>query len=824
MPNRRRNRPTHVVGLLWILSMFVAATFAASLGSGTARADNHDPSAAASQAEETQPEETQPEETEEPPTTECSSPDSAGPLPSGTQSIGGTVTDSLGQPLADIQVRFSLTGPAAATIHTNAEGQFLLGSLGNGTYLVSFFDATVTYQSGFYDAGPLALTPGSATAVALTGSGATGIDATLPAEQLHSVAGTVTDYLGAPLADASVRVDGVYFPLVGCGTSDAAGEYVAPGVRVGVYRVSVSRPGFPNGYYREDVPSGFTTHHAEATLLTVDSDLTGIDLAFPELFSLSGIVLDAADNPIEGFYVGASETLDGANAAGSSDSVGQFTIEGLPAGEYVIEYFDMYQRFLSGWYAGDGIISPTRTGALAVNVPGPAIELFADPAPTVSGIIRNGGGQPLEYVQVNLCDEEAWNCFSGTTDSAGSYVASIVQPGTYTAQVWDNTTTYPSGGYIQADGSIALGIGTALEIPVSASSVTGVDGTLPDGGRVTATLTSGGAAVPYPYVLFCQSENACSDSNPTSDEFGNATSPVLFEGTVYVRDGSTDYWLVDGGTASTSFFFATPVVVSAGVTSTITSDVPSPGSGTTTDAGGDGEQAEIQLDDGSGTSPVTLTFPDITESGTTSLTTTQTGSSTPDGFQLGLPATYYDISTTAGYVPPVTICISYAGVSYADETTLRFYHYDSTIPGWDDITVSVDTVNDEICGETNSLSPFVIVEPLVYSFAGFIGPKSPPKVNDAKAGATIALKFSLGGDVGLDFFVDGTPTTRQIDCTTGAPMGTETTATGTLKYSTRTGNYTYAWMTLKAWKSTCREVTLSFDDGTVASLWYRLKA
>ncbi|MDV9187061.1 PxKF domain-containing protein [Streptomyces sp. SR27] len=106
-----------------------------------------------------------------------------------------------------------------------------------------------------------------------------------------------------------------------------------------------------------------------------------------------------------------------------------------------------------------------------------------------------------------------------------------------------------------------------------------------------------------------------------------------------------------------------------------------------------------------------------------------------------------------------------------------------------------------------------------YDFGGFQGPvTNPPAVNQANAGRAVPMKFSLGGDRGLDILAAGQPTVRQTDCTTGAPAGTPAPATSaggsSLQYDPVTTTYTYVWKTDKAWAGTCRTFTLGLNDGT----------
>jgi Leucine-rich repeat (LRR) protein len=114
------------------------------------------------------------------------------------------------------------------------------------------------------------------------------------------------------------------------------------------------------------------------------------------------------------------------------------------------------------------------------------------------------------------------------------------------------------------------------------------------------------------------------------------------------------------------------------------------------------------VDSQTGGTPVVLTFDDVTESGETSLTTSSTGSPTPAGFQLGNPATYYDISTTANYSGLIDVRVSYSGVTFPGPAEdLQLLHYEDG--AWVDRTILIDTENEMIYGSVDSLSPFAIM-------------------------------------------------------------------------------------------------------------------
>ena len=106
--------------------------------------------------------------------------------------------------------------------------------------------------------------------------------------------------------------------------------------------------------------------------------------------------------------------------------------------------------------------------------------------------------------------------------------------------------------------------------------------------------------------------------------------------------------------------------------------------------------------------PATLTFEMVTQAGTTTVTTSPTGPPPPSGFSLGTPPTYFEVSTTALFSGFVNVCIQYAGIAFGNENSLRLLHFDGAV--FADVTTSLNTATNVICGRSATLSPFVVVE------------------------------------------------------------------------------------------------------------------
>jgi hypothetical protein len=105
--------------------------------------------------------------------------------------------------------------------------------------------------------------------------------------------------------------------------------------------------------------------------------------------------------------------------------------------------------------------------------------------------------------------------------------------------------------------------------------------------------------------------------------------------------------------------------------------------------------------------------------------------------------------------------------------------------------------------------------------------ENPPPLNKAKAGGAVPVKFSLGGDQGLDIFATGYPLSRQIECGTGTPLGgsesAETPGSSGLTYDPLIDQYNFVWKTDSSWGGTCRQFVIKLIDGTTHYLDFEFK-
>lgn len=122
-----------------------------------------------------------------------------------------------------------------------------------------------------------------------------------------------------------------------------------------------------------------------------------------------------------------------------------------------------------------------------------------------------------------------------------------------------------------------------------------------------------------------------------------------------------------------------------------------------------------------------------------------------------------------------------------------------------------------------------IVEPPPYDFAWAAPTKPLPKRNRAVADRTTDVRFSLGGDFGLDILAERSPLSRGYDCRSGTPIEgsrrlTRPLGAEGLSYEASSGIYTYAWEVQRTWLRTCRELILRLADGSVERARFRIVA
>jgi len=114
-----------------------------------------------------------------------------------------------------------------------------------------------------------------------------------------------------------------------------------------------------------------------------------------------------------------------------------------------------------------------------------------------------------------------------------------------------------------------------------------------------------------------------------------------------------------------------------------------------------------------------------------------------------------------------------------------------------------------------------------WPFLGFERPiDNPPAFNLEKAGRSATVRFSLHGDYGLNIFAADSPTSVEVSCLTGVPVGAPTVVPADareLRYQRGPDRYTLRWQTDAAWDGSCRQLSLALADGSVHTVLFRFR-
>lgn len=103
---------------------------------------------------------------------------------------------------------------------------------------------------------------------------------------------------------------------------------------------------------------------------------------------------------------------------------------------------------------------------------------------------------------------------------------------------------------------------------------------------------------------------------------------------------------------------------------------------------------------------VILTYSSVLSSGNTTATKSDSGEPLPPGYNR--VGSYNYITTSATYDGNIEVCIYYDEASVTNENSLSLLHYEDG--SWVDVTTSLDTTANIICGTVTSLSPFVVAK------------------------------------------------------------------------------------------------------------------
>lgn len=473
-----------------------------------------------------------------------------------TGSIEGTVTaEDTNAPL-DVGVRLlDANGEFVDSVPAMSSGFYAFSDLAPGSYYVEFnpafsFGPSSSYRLEYYnDAATLA----EADLVTVNASETTVVDAQL--DLGGQISGTVTAAdTGLPLQGVQVYADDDCDPNTSVyqsrGRTDSNGNYTISGLSPGNYaiefftRFASQEP--TNLYLSEYYNDRPAWPSADTVTITGTVEIDSIDAQLARGAQMSGTVL-AEDTgfPLEDVMVWISPVDDSFFISGiETDSNGTYTSNGLPSGQYMVEFdtdggglgVGASETYIAEYYDNQ----TTADTATPVTITAPnmtsSIDAVLSPGGTISGVITAADTNlPLDDVTINVFDTAGNPASSASADSSGNYEVLGLASGNYIIEFVPATYSssdardYPFQYYNQQrtfeDGEA---------VAVTAPGTTTANTALVLGGQISGNVTAADTSEPLEdaavtaYVV--DGENSYVAAQTETDSNGDYTLPTVFVG------------------------------------------------------------------------------------------------------------------------------------------------------------------------------------------------------------------------------------------------------------------------------------------------------
>jgi hypothetical protein len=278
-------------------------------------------------------------------------------LASSTGRISGKVTDAnTTLPIEGIEVCAYEAGsefgefPSERCSTTTKEGEYTITSLPSGSYKVEFLappEGGLNYITQYYNG---ASSLETATAVAVS-AGATTVGINAQMKIGGKLSGKVTD------ASTHIALKGIFVCAIvpsreigDCVMTDTSGEYTISGLAGGKYKVLFGPGGSTGGYITQYYNGASSLETATTVTVTVEQTTSEINAQMQVGGKISGTVTNAATgSPLKGVFVCALVSSTEPAGCELTNSSGQYTIEGLPSGQYRVG-FDAGKNFQVQYY------------------------------------------------------------------------------------------------------------------------------------------------------------------------------------------------------------------------------------------------------------------------------------------------------------------------------------------------------------------------------------------------------------------------------------------------------------------------------------------
>ncbi|MGR0481621.1 MAG: hypothetical protein ACTFAL_09510 [Candidatus Electronema sp. V4] len=503
----------------------------------------------------------------------------------GTGSISGRMTNAAGEGLAG-SVYANVTESDYVGTTADAEGYYTISGLSAGSYKVDFYPDDARYQYEWYNDKD---SFEAADAVAVTeGNTTSGINAFFEAG--GSISGRMTDAGGNGLA-GWVYVYDLDYNWIGEVSATADGSYTVSGLRAGSYKVEFDADDVR--YSSEWHSNKASFDAADAVAVTSGVTTANINAELEVSGSISGRMTDAGGNGLAGWvYVYDLDYNWAGEASATAD--GSYTVSGLRAGSYKVEFDADDVRYLSEWHSNKASFDAADAVAVTSGVTTANINADLEVGGSISGKMTDAAGNGLAgWVDVYDLDYN-WTGYDARTVVDGSYTVSGLRAGSYKVLFYADDESYIREWYNDKD---SFESADAVAV-TSGGAVSGINAELAVGGSISGKMTDAAGAGVSGYVQVDALDGSWAGEAWTAAD-GSYTVSGLRAGSYKVEFDADDVrYLSEWYDGSSSFGCADEVVVASGVTTANINahlEVGGSISGRMTDAAGAGVSGYVQV-------------------------------------------------------------------------------------------------------------------------------------------------------------------------------------------------------------------------------------
>ncbi|WP_354500234.1 carboxypeptidase regulatory-like domain-containing protein [Mycetocola sp. 2940] len=259
-----------------------------------------------------------------------------------------------------------------------------------------------------------------------------------------SISGTVAGG-GKNIANAWVSLyeaDSLWHMQLAGTTTDASGNYTFTDLEPGNYKIEFQE--FSGAYAPLWWKNATTFDSATSVAVAAGATTSGINGALVLGATISGNVKlgSASGANLDGVYVYAmSDTGDGGQAV--TDASGNYTIRGLVAGPYTLQFEDSNYRGAAQWWSGKTTRDSADTFTVAASATVSGKNAILAPAATISGNVKGAGNPAVNLAGISVSAMSDEGVFaSATTDDAGNYALQGLPAGSYNVQFDASGTLY----------------------------------------------------------------------------------------------------------------------------------------------------------------------------------------------------------------------------------------------------------------------------------------------------------------------------------------------------------------------------------------------